>query len=86
MFCFFYEATRGFIPPLARESSVTGYTLDTFPRKVLRTDRKELLPLIHFNDSYDFHLSPDIYIQPRRYKFEVNGIISTKLSVDRSIN
>ena len=68
---------------------VTDYTFDAFPNKVLRTDRKELLPLIHLNDSYDFHLSRDIYYiynQARRYKFEVNGIILTKLSVDRSIN
>ena len=41
---------------------VTDYTFDAFPNEVLRTDRKELLPLIHLNDSYDFHLSRDIYI------------------------
>ena len=38
------------------------------------------------SDSYDFHLSPNMYKQARPYKFEENWIILTKLSVDWSIN
>ena len=41
---------------------VTDYTLDAFPNKVLRTDRKQLLPLIHLNRISMISISPPTYI------------------------
>ena len=41
---------------------VTDYTLDAYPNKVLRTDMKQLLPLIHLIRIPMTSISPPTYI------------------------
>ena len=47
---------------IVETSMVTDYTLDAFPNKVLRTDRKQLLPSIHLNRTSMISISPPTYI------------------------